>query len=330
MARTGEPWFGHDSIFAYVHVMILKEALEQAGVADRRKVSARDPRARHDRRPGAVLPRRAPEIRRERPPRRRQAVRRAVARRQAGAGVSRASIATARRGLAEGLTAMAAVAALLARLRLPLIAAPMFRVSGVDLVVAACRSGVIGAFPTANCRSVEELDAWLPAIRAGASGGAVVRQPDRAPVQSADEGRPRGAAAACAGDRHHQCRLAGGGRRRRCMMRARWCSPTSPRSAMPNARSRRGRTGLILLTAGAGGQTGWLNPFAFVRAVRSVLRRAAGAGRRHRRRPGTGRSAKRWAATWAIWALASSRRPKAWRSRNINRCWWKVTPMTSC
>ncbi len=39
MARTGEPWFGHDSIFAYVHVMILKEALERAGVADRRKVN---------------------------------------------------------------------------------------------------------------------------------------------------------------------------------------------------------------------------------------------------------------------------------------------------
>jgi branched-chain amino acid transport system substrate-binding protein len=40
MAKTGEPWFGHDSIFAYVHVMILKEAIERAGVADRRKVSA--------------------------------------------------------------------------------------------------------------------------------------------------------------------------------------------------------------------------------------------------------------------------------------------------
>jgi branched-chain amino acid transport system substrate-binding protein len=39
MAKTGEPWFGHDSIFAYVHVMILKEALERAGVADRRKVA---------------------------------------------------------------------------------------------------------------------------------------------------------------------------------------------------------------------------------------------------------------------------------------------------
>jgi branched-chain amino acid transport system substrate-binding protein len=38
--RTKEPWFGHDSIFAYVHVLILKEALERTGVADREKVNA--------------------------------------------------------------------------------------------------------------------------------------------------------------------------------------------------------------------------------------------------------------------------------------------------
>ena len=50
------------------------------------------------------------------------------------------------------------------RLRLPLIAAPMLRVSGPDLVIAACRAGVIGAFPTANARSVDELDGWLTAI----------------------------------------------------------------------------------------------------------------------------------------------------------------------
>ena len=37
--RTKEPWFGHDSIFAYVHVLILKEALERAGVAERHKVA---------------------------------------------------------------------------------------------------------------------------------------------------------------------------------------------------------------------------------------------------------------------------------------------------
>jgi branched-chain amino acid transport system substrate-binding protein len=39
VVRTKEPWFGHDSVFAYVHVLIFKEALERAGVADRRKVA---------------------------------------------------------------------------------------------------------------------------------------------------------------------------------------------------------------------------------------------------------------------------------------------------
>ena len=38
--RTKEPWFGQESIFAYVHVLILKEALERVGVADRNKVNA--------------------------------------------------------------------------------------------------------------------------------------------------------------------------------------------------------------------------------------------------------------------------------------------------
>jgi branched-chain amino acid transport system substrate-binding protein len=38
-ARTKEPWFGHDSIFAYAHTMLLAAALERAGVADRHKVA---------------------------------------------------------------------------------------------------------------------------------------------------------------------------------------------------------------------------------------------------------------------------------------------------
>src|SRR5437868_12161596 len=67
-------------------------------------------------------------------------------------------------------------ASLRRRLELPLIAAPMFLVSGPALVKAACRAGVIGSFPTANCRSLEELDCWLSAIndelqRAAAQAG---------------------------------------------------------------------------------------------------------------------------------------------------------------
>lgn len=55
-------------------------------------------------------------------------------------------------------------AALSRNLRLPAICAPMFLVSGPDLVIAACKSGMIGAFPAPNCRTIEELEAWMVRI----------------------------------------------------------------------------------------------------------------------------------------------------------------------
>lgn len=50
------------------------------------------------------------------------------------------------------------------RLRLPAIAAPMFLVSGVEMVLAACKAGIIGSFPGNNARSLDELDDWLGTI----------------------------------------------------------------------------------------------------------------------------------------------------------------------
>ena len=47
------------------------------------------------------------------------------------------------------------------RLRLPAIAAPMFLVSGPDLVFAACRGGIIGAFPALNARTIDVLESWF-------------------------------------------------------------------------------------------------------------------------------------------------------------------------
>jgi len=38
IAKTNEPWFGHDSIFPYAHVWIFKEALERTGSVDRKKL----------------------------------------------------------------------------------------------------------------------------------------------------------------------------------------------------------------------------------------------------------------------------------------------------
>ncbi|MGZ8362683.1 MAG: NAD(P)H-dependent flavin oxidoreductase [Caulobacteraceae bacterium] len=50
------------------------------------------------------------------------------------------------------------------RLALPAIAAPMFLVSGPDLVVETCRKGVIGTFPALNQRTTEGYEAWLEEI----------------------------------------------------------------------------------------------------------------------------------------------------------------------
>src|SRR3954452_10929085 len=52
-------------------------------------------------------------------------------------------------------------------MRLPVFAAPMFLVSGPELVVAACKAGIVGAFPTPNCRTAAELDGWMAEIAEG-------------------------------------------------------------------------------------------------------------------------------------------------------------------
>lgn len=52
-----------------------------------------------------------------------------------------------------------------AKLRLPVIGAPMFIVSTPKLVIAQCQAGVIGSFPALNARPAETLDKWLVEIK---------------------------------------------------------------------------------------------------------------------------------------------------------------------
>ncbi len=51
------------------------------------------------------------------------------------------------------------------RLSIPAVAAPMFLVSNPDLVVEACRAGIIGTFPALNRRSSADYESWLTEIR---------------------------------------------------------------------------------------------------------------------------------------------------------------------
>ena len=158
------------------------------------------------------------------------------------------------------------------KLRLPLISAPMFLVSGPDLVIDVCRAGVIGSFPAANCRTLDALDEWLGRIAAETAGSApfapnlivhksnVRLQEDaalvakhKAPLVIASVGSP-----APIMETIHEY----GGR-----VFADIASMRHVEKAVET-----GVDGLILLTAGAGGQTGWANPFAFVRAVREIYK----------------------------------------------------------
>ncbi len=63
-----------------------------------------------------------------------------------------------------------AAARLRAKLRLPVIAAPMFLVSGPELVIAQVRSGIVGSFPSLNARPVSQLDEWLHQITEETTG----------------------------------------------------------------------------------------------------------------------------------------------------------------
>ena len=51
------------------------------------------------------------------------------------------------------------------RLRLPLIGAPMFIVSGPALVIEQCTAGIVGSFPALNARPQEKLDEWITEIK---------------------------------------------------------------------------------------------------------------------------------------------------------------------
>lgn len=55
--------------------------------------------------------------------------------------------------------------ALKSKLKLPVIAAPMFLVSGPKLVIESCKAGIVGTFPALNERTTEGFEKWLVEIK---------------------------------------------------------------------------------------------------------------------------------------------------------------------
>ena len=172
---------------------------------------------------------------------------------------------------------MASFAEIRQSMTLPLICAPMSGVSGPDLTAAACLAGIAGSFPTRNCRTPEQLEQWLTDIqarrrRARDEGTAVgplstnliIRGNDRimddmhATIRHGVDfvitsvGSPKDVAG--------PLRDAG-----ICVL----ADVASIRHAELALEA--GCEGLVLLSAGAGGHTGWANGFAFARAVRAFF-----------------------------------------------------------
>jgi nitronate monooxygenase len=157
-------------------------------------------------------------------------------------------------------------------LRLPVFVAPMFLVSGPEMVIAACKSGIGGAFPTPNCRTVEDLDQWMGRITDALVPGDApwianmithstnTRLAEdlrliaeyKPPVVITALGSPRPVM--------ETVKAYGG------LVFADVISMKLARKA-----AEAGVDGLACVSAGAGGHTGHLTPFAFISAVRDFF-----------------------------------------------------------
>jgi len=165
---------------------------------------------------------------------------------------------------------MAIPASLQKGLKLPVIAAPMFLVSGPDLVVETCNAGVIGTFPSLNQRTTEGYREWLHDIKARVTPDAaaygvnhivhptnprlmadmMVSVEEKVPLIITSLGAVRDVVEAVHGY---------GG--------VVFHDIANVRHARKAAEA--GVDGLILVANGAGGHAGVVNPFALVEEVRS-------------------------------------------------------------
>ena len=59
----------------------------------------------------------------------------------------------------------------ISKLRLPIIQSPMFIVSNARLVIASSKAGIVGSFPSANCRTLEALDQTFSEITQALGSG---------------------------------------------------------------------------------------------------------------------------------------------------------------
>jgi nitronate monooxygenase len=166
------------------------------------------------------------------------------------------------------------------RLALPVMAAPMFIVSTPALVIAACRAGVIGAFPAGNPRAPDTLQTWLGTIRE-AEARSLDRGEAFAPfcvnllaAAAADPAARRARLDICARARVPLVLTNLGDPRAEVEAAHGWGGivlhdVTTLRFAEKAIAA--GVDGLMLVCGGAGGHAGTLNPFAFLPRIRRMF-----------------------------------------------------------
>jgi len=157
-------------------------------------------------------------------------------------------------------------------LKIPVFCAPMFLVSGPELVIAACKAGIAGSFPATNARTPEQLEQWMETISSALT-------PDDAPwvmnlITHSTYTRLEEELKLVAKYKPKVVITALG----------------SPKPVMETVKSYGGMVfadvvdiklakkaadagvdGLACISAGAGGHTGQLSPFAFISAVREFF-----------------------------------------------------------
>ena len=157
------------------------------------------------------------------------------------------------------------------QLELPIVVAPMFLISGPDLVVAAGKAGLIGAFPAPNARTIADLSLWLSRIdhelrdagRPGQWAINMIVHPtyDRfdAEMELVAQYKPRFIITAL-------------GSPKRALERAHAFGAAVFSDVISAEQARKavdaGCDGLVLVCSGAGGHTGQYSAFAFIEEVR--------------------------------------------------------------
>lgn len=159
-----------------------------------------------------------------------------------------------------------------ARLRLPVMVAPMLRVSVPAMVAASCSSGVIGSFPTVNARTPEQLDQWITEIKDSVAAAGKYNAPYCANILARSDPEKLQSDLAILIKHKVEVVLVSTGAPEKYVkpLQDVGCFVIADVASIRHAKKalQQGVDGLALLTAGAGGQTGWANGLSFVRAIR--------------------------------------------------------------